>query len=34
MRWYGHVLRMNEERMPENILNINVKVKYPRRKLK
>jgi hypothetical protein len=27
MRWYGHVLKMNEERIPKKILNMKVKVK-------
>jgi hypothetical protein len=28
--WYGHVLRTNEERIPNKVLNMKVKGKHPR----
>jgi hypothetical protein len=30
MRWYGHVLRMNKERIPKKVSNMKVKGKHPR----
>jgi hypothetical protein len=30
MRWYRHIIRMNEERVPKKVLNMKVKGKYPR----
>jgi hypothetical protein len=33
MRWYGHILRMNEERI-SNVLNKKVKGKLPRGRLR
>jgi hypothetical protein len=30
LRLYGRVLRMNEERIPENVLNMEIKWKQPR----
>jgi hypothetical protein len=30
MRWCGHVLRMNEERIPKKVLNMNMTGKHPR----
>jgi hypothetical protein len=30
MRWYGHILRMNGERILKKVLNMNVKGKLPR----
>jgi hypothetical protein len=29
MRWYGHILRMNLRRIAKNILNTQVKGKWP-----
>jgi hypothetical protein len=29
MRWHGHVLRINEERIPNKVLNMKVKRKHP-----
>jgi hypothetical protein len=26
MRWYGHIYRMSEEKVPNLVLNINVKL--------
>jgi hypothetical protein len=34
MRWYGHILRMNEERIPNKVLNMTVKGKCPRGRLR
>jgi hypothetical protein len=31
VRWYGHVLRMNEKNIPEKILNMKIKRKCPRK---
>jgi hypothetical protein len=28
--WYGHVLKLNEERTPKKVLNMKVKGKHPR----
>jgi hypothetical protein len=33
MRWYGHILRMNDERISNNALNMKVKEKCLRGKL-
>jgi hypothetical protein len=30
VRWYGQILRMNEERVPKMLLNMKVKGKCPR----
>jgi hypothetical protein len=30
MKWYGYILRMNEERISKNVLNMKVKGKYAR----
>jgi hypothetical protein len=30
MRWYGHILRMNKARIPKKGLNMKVKGKWPR----
>jgi hypothetical protein len=30
MRWCGHILRMNEERIPRKVLNKRVEGKCPR----
>jgi hypothetical protein len=27
MRWYGHILRMNREKIPKKVLNIKLKGK-------
>jgi hypothetical protein len=29
IKWYGHVLRMNEQRIPKKVFNMKVKGKYP-----
>jgi hypothetical protein len=28
IRWYGHVLRVTEERIPKKVLSMNIKGKY------
>jgi hypothetical protein len=30
MRWYAHILRVNEDRIPKTVLNTKVKGKCPR----
>jgi hypothetical protein len=30
IKWYGHVLRMNKEKIPKKILNVELKGKYQR----
>jgi hypothetical protein len=34
MRWYEHILRMNKEIIPKKALNMKVKGKCPRRRLR
>jgi hypothetical protein len=32
IRWYEHILRMNEDRISKNVLNVKLKEKQPRGK--
>jgi hypothetical protein len=34
MRWYAHILRMNEERIPKKVLNMKLKGKHLRGRLR
>jgi hypothetical protein len=34
MRWYGYALRINKDRIPKKVLNMKIKGKHPRGRLK